>query len=52
MHQLVEFDGIVLEGKHVIREDDDFVISAFMVTDQELTGLELVGVHRIQQLQS
>jgi hypothetical protein len=37
------------ERIHVIRKDDNLVAAPFMVVDQELTSLELVWVHDVQQ---
>ena len=50
LFSLVEHDSVVLKGKHIIWEDNDFVIPPLMVTDQKLARAELVGVHAIQQL--
>lgn len=47
---LVEHDCIMLQGEDIVREDDDFIISMFMVTDQKLASTELVWIHPIQQL--
>jgi len=47
-HLLVEFDCVVLQGKHIVREHNHFVIPLLMVANQVLTGLELVGIHSIQ----
>lgn len=38
-----------LESEDIIREHNDFVSSVFVILDKELTRLELVGVHAIQQ---
>lgn len=46
---LVHFDGVVLEGEDVVGEDDGFVAAALMVADQVLGGLELLGVHHVEQ---
>lgn len=38
-----------LEGVNVVREHNDLVASVLVVLDQELTGLELLWVHRVEQ---
>ena len=44
---LLSFPFTYLQREYVIREDDDFISSFFMIFDKELTGLELVRVHTI-----
>lgn len=37
------------EGKQIVGEDNDLVASRFVILNQKLTSLELVGVHRMQE---
>lgn len=38
-----------LQSKDVIREDDDLISSVFVIFDEELTCLELLGIHAVQK---
>ena len=44
--QIRQFD--YLQSIDVVREDYDFISSVFMVLNEKLACLELVGVHPIQ----
>ena len=48
---LVQLDSVAFQGKNVVREDVDFIISSLLISYQKLTGSELVGVDHCQQLQ-
>jgi len=48
--RLAKFLGIGLQGEDVVREDDDFVASLLMISNQELACPELVGVHHVEHL--
>lgn len=41
----VHLDGIMLEGKDVVREYYDLVVSPLVIFNEELAGPELVWVH-------
>ena len=49
-HSLAHLDGVALESKDIVREDDYFVVALLVEAHQELTGAELVGIHRIEEL--
>jgi hypothetical protein len=38
-----------LQGVDVIRENDDLVATGLVIVDQELTSLDLVRIHCVQQ---
>ena len=42
-------EGVVFEGVDVVGEDDDLVVAAFVVSDEELAGAEFVGIHDEEQ---
>jgi len=48
--RLVHLDGVVLQGEHVVGEDNSFVSSPFMIMNQKLGGAEFVRVHHVQKL--
>ena len=48
---LVQLDSVAFQGKNVVGENDDFIISSLVISYQKLTGSELVGVDHCQQLQ-
>lgn len=46
---LVETNGILLQGKHVVSKDDDLVAASLVEADEKLASAELIGVHRVKK---
>lgn len=46
-YSLLQFPSIICQCKNVIRENNDFVIPFFMITNQKFTGTKLVWIHHI-----
>jgi len=46
---LVEANGVLLQGKHVVSKDHNLVITTLVEADEKLAGAELIGVHCIKQ---
>ena len=48
-NSLLQFLRVFLQGERDVREDDDLVVASFVITNEKLTGPELVRIHHAQQ---
>lgn len=44
----VELDGVVLQGEHIVRENNDLVVAVLVQFDQVLTYAKLVRIHDVE----